>query len=173
MFCESQHRQSYVTSGLTPQLAAVHLQSWSKVTVWCLGPICSDPALFDDLTPWGTCYSSFSPAVFSQASACRAQLLRCWQRLVVQQDLLPPSPYPLPSLCLVNFPRQTTIMQESTVCTYRLHNSIMSWMKTLKYETPSVEVSSLDPGESACCSVKSHMNKMPKVICALLTSVLM
>lgn len=41
----------------------------------------------------------------------------------------PPSLYPLPSLCLINFPRQTAIIQSSTACTFRI-NSIMSWMKT-------------------------------------------
>lgn len=79
-------------------------------------------------------------------SACRAQLRRCWQCLLVQQQqqqpaassqrpgltpssppsylLPPPSSYPLPSLCLINFQRQT-----STVCACGI-NSMMSWAKT-------------------------------------------
>ena len=138
---------------LTPQLAAVHLQTWSIFSL-CLSlslSLVSSSYLLSLLSSWWSDLLVNMLVVSSlqspHTSACRAQLRRCWQCLLVQQQqqqpaaassqwpgltpssppsyLLPPhSPYPLPSLCLINFQRQT-----STVCAYGI-NSMMSWAKT-------------------------------------------
>lgn len=156
------NQHNYVSSVLTPQLAAVHLQSWSKIlTVERLRPVCSYSDLFDHLTSCLTCsWSLFLPC--SHTSACRAQLLRCWKCLLTPS----PPPSPLPLSTPFSLPHKLTSQGKQLWSRQYVNTEsapLCHGWRLLKYETPSVEV--LDP--AGCCSMKSQIQ-----IWASLTSVM-
>lgn len=85
---------SYVSSVLTPLLAAVHIRSRSKPSLLSVLVPSAHMLIFGIIYPsWWTC----SPR-FSHTSACRVQLLRCWKRLLPPSfpRLLLSTPFPLP-----------------------------------------------------------------------------
>lgn len=130
-------KQRYVSSVLTPQLAAVHLQTWSKFPPLSVSVLSPQIPAFLMIWVFGEHVTAAFSDICVQSSAAFAadSVLQCSSRssldsLHLTLPFRPPSSYRLPSLCFINFSRQTAIIiQAGPVCGCRI-NSITPWMKT-------------------------------------------
>lgn len=98
VIANKQCRQRYVSSVLTPQLAAVHLRTWSKFSPLSVSVL--SPQIPAFLMIW--VFGEHVTAVFSEFSC-----FCCWQCLTVQKQeqpgLTPPNP-PLSPALLISTP---------------------------------------------------------------------